>query len=605
MFLNNGGVDSKGNPVGNADVTWSTSDASIVSVDATTGIITAKAVGTVTITATDKNEAATTGSTSITTYNAPIGDASVRVGHNTDLGTPRDADPNDDIIITRRQYTLSYNASHGDPNWVSWNLDASHKGGSARCNCFTADPEVAKLGLPAYNTSDWINGGTWSRGHMSPSADWTDADGDNAPTFYLSNMLPQNQTLNGGAWGDLENHLRDLATGTTEIYIISGGIFTKNRSGAGVDGFGFMNSTGHIAVPDSIWKIAIVVPDGRNVASITNPADVQVIAANFPNEASGTGSWTSYATTIDKIQKSTGYDFLSSIPEAVQCRLESRNCAPTARITSDISANQWQSNEGQSVTFDASTSSDPNAGDILSYQWSINGQTVGVGPTLTRTFANDGTFDVQLIVADDKGASDIAHVNVTVLNVAPALSAIPGANLLTSETYSGGGSFTDPGADTFSATADYGDGSGAASLALSGKTFSLSHTYTIAGTFTVTVSVNDGSATRSTASTVVVKTPIGAIVDLDAMVTALGDLGVSIRTLRPSSLNAGQLNSLRVKLQNASKQLAAGNTTAGVNTLNSFLDQLHDLVASDILTDDQIAPIVALTKRVIASATAH
>ena len=63
--------------------------------------------------------------------------------------------------------------------------------------------------MTAYNTNDWINGGVWSRGHMSPSADWNVSDGDNAPTFYLSNMLPQNQTLNAGAWGDLENHLRD------------------------------------------------------------------------------------------------------------------------------------------------------------------------------------------------------------------------------------------------------------------------------------------------------------------------------------------------------------------------------------------------------------
>src|SRR5207302_7298200 len=108
-------------------------------------------------------------------------------------------------------------------------------------NCFTKDPDLVNLGLTAYETNDWINGGVWSRGHLSPSADWLDADGDNAPTFYLSNMLPQNQTLNSGAWGDLENYLRTLATGTTEIYIIAGGIFTKNRGGSGVDGFGFMN----------------------------------------------------------------------------------------------------------------------------------------------------------------------------------------------------------------------------------------------------------------------------------------------------------------------------------------------------------------------------
>jgi len=595
MFLNNGGVDSKGNPVGNSDVTWSTSDASIVSVDATTGVITAKAVGTASITATDKNEAATNASTTITTYVAPIGDASVRVGHNTELGAPRDADPNDDIIIARRQYTLSYNASHGDPNWVSWNLDASHKGNSARCNCFTADPEVAKLGLPAYNTSDWINGGTWSRGHMSPSADWTDADGDNAPTFYLSNMLPQNQALNGGAWGDLENHLRDLAVGTVEIYIVSGGIFTKNRGGAGVDGFGFMAGTGHIAVPDSIWKIAIVVPDGRSESQITDPSQVQVIAANFPNDASGTGTWDRYTTTIDKIQKSTGYDFLNALPEPIQCVIESRNCAPTARITSSISASGWQTNEGQSVTFSASTSTDPNAGDVLSYQWSVNGQTIGIGQTASYTFSNDGTYDVALVVSDDKGASTTAHVNVTALNVAPTIATFNGATLLPGEKYTASGSFTDPGADTWTATVNYGDGSATTALTLAGKSFTLSHAYATAGSFTVTVTVSDGLATSSATATVLVKTPVQTLDDIIAMVDNLGG--------STGPLNGGQVNSLEAKLQNASKQLTdpKATTPSAVNMLGAFLNELAADVQSGKLTDAQAAPISAMVQRVITS----
>ena len=36
---------------------------------------------------------------SLKPFLAPIGDASVRVGHNTELGTPTDANPSDDVII--------------------------------------------------------------------------------------------------------------------------------------------------------------------------------------------------------------------------------------------------------------------------------------------------------------------------------------------------------------------------------------------------------------------------------------------------------------------------------------------------------------------------
>ena len=54
------------------------------------------------------------------------------------------------------------------------------------------------------------------------------------------------------------------------------------------------------------------------------------------------------------------------------------------------------------------------------------------------------------------------------------------------------GAFTDPGADTWTATVDYGDGSGAQPLPLNpDKTFNLSHFYADNGTFTVTVTVTD------------------------------------------------------------------------------------------------------------------
>ena len=48
----------------------------------------------------------------------------------------------------------------------------------------------------------------------------------------------------------------------------------------------------------------------------------------------------------------------------------------------------------------------------------------------------------------------------TVANVAPIVGAFAGATLLPGETYTASGSFTDPGADPWTATVDYGDGTG-------------------------------------------------------------------------------------------------------------------------------------------------
>lgn len=497
FFIDSRSKDGQGNPVGNGDVTWSSSAPTIVSVDANTGILTGLTAGRATITATAKSDG-TIGTAVVNAAVLPTS-ANARVGHNTELGTPTDADPNDEFIIARRQYTLSYSPARGGPNWVSWNLDATHKGTAPRCDCFSADPEVAAHGVPAYNTNDWINGGVWSRGHMAPSADWNVSDGDNAPTFYLSNMLPQNQTLNSGAWGDLENHLRDLATGSTEIYVIAGGIFTKGRTD-GQDGFGFMNSIGHIAVPDSVWKIAVIVPDARAANGIGSPSDVQVIATKFPNSAAGTGSYTNYLSTIGAIEKSTGYNFLSALPENIQCRLEARNCAPVAVIAGPLGGD-----EGQTLTFDGSGSTDVDGGQ-LSYQWTVNGVVAGIQPTLSYTFPENGEYDVTLVVSDLQGASSSRTVTVSIANVAPIVTfkAVTSTNIESGDIVATTGSFTDPGPDSpWKSSINWGDGQTTptlpSTLVRSGERLIGGTQYKKLGTFTATLTIvdNDGGAGSS------------------------------------------------------------------------------------------------------------
>ena len=77
---------------------------------------------------------------------------------------------------------------------------------------------------------------------------------------------------------------------------------------------------------------------------------------------------------------------------------------------------------------------------------------------------------------DDTTGSDT--LTVTVENVAPTVDAGADDTINEGDTFIGGGSFTDPGADTWTATVDYGDGSGSQVLALNPDgSFSLSHTY--------------------------------------------------------------------------------------------------------------------------------
>jgi hypothetical protein len=93
---------------------------------------------------------------------------------------------------------------------------------------------------------------------------------------------------------------------------------------------------------------------------------------------------------------------------------------------------------------------------------------------------------------------------VSVNNVAPTVDAGPDKTLNQGDTFTSSGSFTDPGEDIWTATVNYGDGSGTNPLTLNlDKTFSLSHLYVTGGIFTVTVTVDDGDSGIGTDTAIV------------------------------------------------------------------------------------------------------
>jgi hypothetical protein len=121
------------------------------------------------------------------------------------------------------------------------------------------------------------------------------------------------------------------------------------------------------------------------------------------------------------------------------------------------------------------------------------------------------------ITATDNGSpalSSTTTFTLTINNVAPLFEA--GANETLPTTVGafsrGPVSFTDPGAEVWTGTVNYGDGTGNQMLTINqaAKSFSLNHTYATSNTFTVMVTVNDddgGSFTDSFTVTVNLNTP--------------------------------------------------------------------------------------------------
>ncbi len=98
----------------------------------------------------------------------------------------------------------------------------------------------------------------------------------------------------------------------------------------------------------------------------------------------------------------------------------SPNQPPTARFT----FSPTNPDPGQSVSFDASTSSDPD-GTIASYSWNFGDGTNGSGRTTSHAYSAEGNYTVRLTVTDDQGATDSTTHTVQVGTPPPTLPGMP------------------------------------------------------------------------------------------------------------------------------------------------------------------------------------
>jgi DNA/RNA endonuclease G (NUC1) len=323
MFAANG-------PSVSTTFTWSSDTPEIASVDET-GVMHALAAGQAVFRATAAN--GTTATYSLPTTVATLGGTADYRG-NVAFGVPADNDASDDFIITRDQYTISYSSERNTPNWVSYEFDATHFGASVdRCDCFTHDPALP-ASFTHLTTADYTGAGAFAgygidRGHMARSFDFTSGALDNARSYYLSNIIPQAAAVNQGPWKELEDSLGNLARfHGKEVYIVVGVAGSK----------GTVKNEGKIVMPASVWKVALILPHDHGLTDVTSFNDVDdVIAVNMANEPTIGSDWKAYKTTVDEIERISGYDLLALLPDKIERAVEN-NAILAAKALNDAAA---------------------------------------------------------------------------------------------------------------------------------------------------------------------------------------------------------------------------------------------------------------------------
>lgn len=203
------------------------------------------------------------------------------------------------LFLSRTAYCLSYNKETRCPNWVAWNLTADHVDGEwGRSNDYREDYKVP---APRATNEDY-RGSSWSRGHMCPAGDCKWDANAMSETFLLSNMCPQDRNLNSGLWNRIEMDCRKWAQRYGSVYIVCGPLlYNKEHETIGMN---------KVVVPEAFFKVVLCL-QGQSKA----------IGFIVKNNA-GTKKKDQYVNTIDEVERLTGYDFFSSLPDSIEEKVE-------------------------------------------------------------------------------------------------------------------------------------------------------------------------------------------------------------------------------------------------------------------------------------------
>ncbi|MCR1024376.1 PKD domain-containing protein [Cellulophaga baltica] len=239
---------------------------------------------------------------------------------------------------------------------------------------------------------------------------------------------------------------------------------------------------------------SLVVQFTGDTSSDPDTGDTLTYAWDFGDGSTATTANTSHTFTTAGTYTVTltitddGAPALTST-DTITIIVTAANQAPTAVATSDILTGE----ASLAVQFTGDTSTDPDTGDVLTYDWDFGDGTTATTANPSHTFTTVGTYDVTLTVTDNgTPALSSSEATITITVTAPANqapTAVASSDVITGEAslavqFTGDTSSDPDTGDVLTYAWDFGDGTTA-------TTTNPAHTFTTVGTYDVTLTVTD------------------------------------------------------------------------------------------------------------------
>jgi len=199
-------------------------------------------------------------------------------------------------LIEYNFYTVCYSDAFAQAEWTYHLLTAkSIKGKQKRTNNFKSD----FMAMPVLSPRAFKGSG-YDRGHLVPAGDMKLNFQSMSETFYMTNMSPQKPGFNRGIWRSLEEGFRKAVLKFGDAFVVTAPLLTDELD---------WTKTG-VAIPKFYYKVAYF------------PKAELMLAFLLPHQKSQGKRYRHYSTSVDQIEKLTGFDFFKGLPDDLEDSLE-------------------------------------------------------------------------------------------------------------------------------------------------------------------------------------------------------------------------------------------------------------------------------------------